>query len=46
MILSWAIWLPIVSGGVLLALGSAEHARTVRWLALLASVASLVGPCR
>ena len=41
-LLSLAIWLPIVSGGVLLALGREEHARTVRWLALVASVASLV----
>jgi len=40
-LLSLAIWLPIVSGGVLLALGREEHARTVRWLALIASVASL-----
>jgi hypothetical protein len=32
-----AIWLPIVSGGVLLALGRDEHARMVRWLALIAS---------
>jgi len=41
-LLSLAIWLPIVSGGALLALGREEHARTVRWLALIASVASLV----
>ncbi len=41
-LLSLAIWLPIVSGGVLLALGREEHARTARWLALIASVASLV----
>jgi len=41
-LLSWAIWLPVVSGGALLALGREEHARTARWLALIASVASLV----
>jgi NADH-quinone oxidoreductase subunit M len=41
-LLSLAIWLPIVSGGALLALGREEHVRTVRWLALIASVASLL----
>ena len=42
MLLSWAIWLPIVSGGLLLALGREDQARLVRWLALIASTASLV----
>ncbi|HEY9065512.1 MAG TPA: NADH-quinone oxidoreductase subunit M [Burkholderiaceae bacterium] len=41
-LLSLAIWVPILSGAVLLALGRPEHARTVRWLALIASVVSLV----
>ena len=41
MLLSWAIWLPIVSGAVLLALGREDQARMVRWLALFASIASL-----
>jgi len=41
-LLSLAIWLPIVSGVLLLALGRDEHASTVRWLALAAAVASFV----
>jgi NADH-quinone oxidoreductase subunit M len=41
-LLSLAIWLPIVSGGVLLALGRDEHAGTVRWLALAAALASFL----
>jgi NADH-quinone oxidoreductase subunit M len=41
MLLSWAIWLPIVTGGALLALGREDQARMVRWLALFASIASL-----
>jgi len=41
-LLSLAIWLPIVSGGVLLALGRPEQARMVRWLSLIAALASLV----
>ncbi|MEO6659066.1 MAG: NADH-quinone oxidoreductase subunit M, partial [Burkholderiaceae bacterium] len=39
-LLSLAIWLPIVTGTALFALTGKERARTVRWLALLASVAS------
>ncbi len=39
-LLSLAIWLPIFSGLVLLALGRPEQARLVRWLALLAALAS------
>ncbi|MDT8997808.1 NADH-quinone oxidoreductase subunit M [Paucibacter sp. APW11] len=41
-LLSLAIWLPVVSGGVLLALGRDDQAKTVRWLALLASIASFL----
>ena len=42
-LLSVAIWLPILLGGVLLALGRDEHAGAVRWLALIgAMVAFLV----
>src|SRR6185295_2554981 len=41
-LLSLAIWLPIVSGAVLLAIGRDEHANSVRWMALLASVLSLL----
>jgi NADH-quinone oxidoreductase subunit M len=40
-ILSLAIFLPIVSGLLLLALGRDEHAKSVRWIALLAAIASL-----
>ena len=40
-LLSLAIWLPILSGAVLLALGRDEHAGTVRWVALIAAFASL-----
>ena len=38
--LSLAIFLPIVSGLLLLALGRDEHAKAVRWAALVAAVAS------
>jgi NADH-quinone oxidoreductase subunit M len=41
-LLSLAIWVPIVTGAALLALGRPEHARTVRWLALFASLVSLI----
>jgi NADH-quinone oxidoreductase subunit M len=41
-LLSLAIWLPIVSGAVLLAIGRDEHAGVVRWLALAAALASFV----
>jgi NADH-quinone oxidoreductase subunit M len=41
-LLSLAIWLPILSGSVLLALGRDGYVNTVRWLALLAAVASFV----
>jgi NADH-quinone oxidoreductase subunit M len=37
-LLSVAIWLPILVGCVLLALGRDEHAGTVRWIALLGAI--------
>jgi NADH-quinone oxidoreductase subunit M len=33
-LLSWAIWLPIVAGGALLALGGEKYAVMARWIAL------------
>jgi NADH-quinone oxidoreductase subunit M len=41
-LLSVAIWLPIAAGAVLLALGRDEQAKAVRWIALLASLASFL----
>jgi NADH-quinone oxidoreductase subunit M len=41
-LLSVAIWLPVLVGAVLLALGRDEHAGTVRWLALAGAVASFL----
>ena len=41
-LLSLAVWLPILSGAVLLALGRDRYADAVRWLALVASIASFV----
>ena len=41
-LLSFAIWLPIVAGIVLLAIGRDEYAGVVRWIALLAALASLL----
>ena len=41
-LLSLAIWTPIFFGVVLLALGRDDHARAVRWLALIGSVISLL----
>ena len=40
--LSWAIWLPILSGGVLLAFGRDQSAPQVRWIALMAAFASFL----
>ena len=40
-LLSLAIWTPIVFGVLLLALGREEHARAVRWLALVGALAGL-----
>ncbi|MCZ8092905.1 MAG: NADH-quinone oxidoreductase subunit M [Acidovorax sp.] len=37
-LLSLAIWTPVVFGAVLLALGRDEHARAVRWIALVGAV--------
>ncbi|MFN3304463.1 MAG: NADH-quinone oxidoreductase subunit M [Roseateles sp.] len=42
MLLSLAIFLPIVCGAVLLALGRDEQAHAVRWMALVAAVASFL----
>src|SRR5437762_1319844 len=41
-LLSLAIWLPILSGGVLLAYGRDENAHAVRWIALVAAIASFL----
>jgi NADH-quinone oxidoreductase subunit M len=41
-LLSLAIWTPIVFGVVLLALGRDDQARTVRWMALIGAVVSLL----
>jgi len=41
-LLSVAIWLPILVGGVLLALGRDKHAGTVRWIALLGAFAGFL----
>jgi NADH-quinone oxidoreductase subunit M len=41
-LLSVAIWLPILIGGVLLALGRDEQANAARWLALVGSIASFL----
>jgi NADH-quinone oxidoreductase subunit M len=41
-LLSVAIWLPIVIGSLLLALGRDEQAHAARWLALVGSVASFL----
>jgi len=40
-LLSLAIWTPIFFGAVLLAFGRDEHAKVVRWIALIGSVVSL-----
>ena len=41
-LLSLAIWTPVFFGVVLLALGRDEHARAVRWIALIGALASLL----
>ena len=41
-LLSLAIWMPIVVGVLLLALGRDGQARTVRWIALIGSIASFL----
>ena len=40
--LSLAIWLPILAGVVLLALGRDDNARAVRWFALVAAIAAFL----
>jgi NADH-quinone oxidoreductase subunit M len=42
MLLSLAIWLPILSGVVLLAIGRDAHATAARWFALIAAVLSFL----
>ena len=41
-LLSLSIWTPIVVGGLLLALGRDEHAKAVRWLALVGALISFL----
>jgi NADH-quinone oxidoreductase subunit M len=41
-LLSLAIWTPIVFGVVLLALGRDDHARSVRWVALIGALVSFL----
>ena len=41
-LLSLSIWTPIVFGAVLLALGRDEHARAVRWIALVGAIVSFL----
>ncbi|MEY4883469.1 MAG: hypothetical protein RIS34_1323 [Pseudomonadota bacterium] len=41
-LLSLAIWMPIVFGVILLAMGRDDQARSVRWFALLGSIASFL----
>jgi len=41
-LLSLSIWTPIVCGGLLLALGRDEHAKAVRWLALMGALISFL----
>jgi len=40
-LLSLAIWTPILFGVILLAFGRDEHAKVVRWIALIGSIVSL-----
>ena len=41
-LLSLAIWTPIAFGAILLALGRDEHARAVRWFALIGAIVSFL----
>ena len=41
-LLSVAIWLPILAGTVLLAIGRDDNAHAVRWMALVAAIASFL----
>ena len=40
--LNLAIWLPILAGVVLLAMGRDDNARAVRWMALVFALASFL----
>ncbi|WP_423600495.1 NADH-quinone oxidoreductase subunit M [Roseateles sp. MS654] len=42
MLLSLSIWLPVLCGGLLLALGRDNNAGAVRWMALVAAIASFL----
>ncbi|MDH4289514.1 MAG: NADH-quinone oxidoreductase subunit M, partial [Aquincola sp.] len=41
-LLSVSIWLPIMAGTLLLAIGRDENAHIVRWMALLAAIAGFM----
>ena len=41
-LLSLAIWVPIAFGAVLLAFGREEHAKGVRWVALVGAIVSFL----
>ena len=41
-LLSLSIWIPIAFGAILLALGRDEHAKSVRWIALIGAVISFM----
>ena len=41
-LLSVSIWLPILAGALLLAIGRDENANAVRWLALAAGIAAFL----
>ena len=41
-LLSLAIWVPILFGAVLLAIGRDQHANIVRWIALVGSIVSFL----
>ena len=41
-LLSLAIWVPIAFGAVLLAFGRDEHAKGVRWIALVGAIVSFL----
>jgi len=42
MLLSLAIWIPIIAGAVMLAMGGDRHAGTQRWIALVGAVAGFL----
>jgi NADH-quinone oxidoreductase subunit M len=41
-LLSFAIWMPVAIGALLMAFGHDRHARAVRWIALVGSIASFL----